>query len=433
MNRLKDSLKNTFLKNVMLITGGTVFAQIVSTVLLPIITRLYSPEQYGVISIYASILMTISFLGSMNYEMGIPIAESKEKSINVLVLSVITLVFFTGVITLAFALFGDAILILLNGEVLIKYKYLIPVGILFLGVYNIFTQWAYLGKDFKAITKTKFTQAISQNLITIGMGILGKGPIGLILGKISGQSAGIYPLFRPLIRKDRYLLSAVKKKEILWAAKRYIKFPLYTTPRRFLGDITISLPILLMTSSYGSHAVGLFGLANSVIQIPMNLIGTAVSSVFYAESASLRNTDPKRVKELSNNLLKNLIIIGIVPLVILMFFGPILFSVVFGDSWGEAGVYASLLSVSVFSRLVFKPISNIFDVYEKQKLAFLLNIFRVGLVITVFWVSSYLELNSYWAVGLYSMSMAIIYFIQYVLAQKILIDEIHTFENHSKL
>lgn len=63
-------LKGSFGKNVMMITVGTAFAQILSIILLPVITKLYSPGEYGVISVYAAILVGISFLGSMNCEKG---------------------------------------------------------------------------------------------------------------------------------------------------------------------------------------------------------------------------------------------------------------------------------------------------------------------------------------------------------------------------
>jgi O-antigen/teichoic acid export membrane protein len=407
-----------------MITGGTAFAQVLGIILLPIITRLYPPEDYGILSVYGAVLGIVCFLGSMNYEMGVPIAANDEKAINILTLSIIILLFSTTLITIIFTFFGDVILILFNGESLIVYKYFIPVGILFLGLYNIFTQWAYRKKNYRAITKTKFNQALIQNFITIGLGVLGKGPFGLLLGRVFGQSAGIPTLLSSFKRGDMYLLKKIKKQELLWAAKRFYQFPLYTTPRRFLGDMTISLPIIFITSLYGSQAVGLFGLANSVIQLPMNLIGSSVSSVFYAESASLRKINSNKVKELSNNLLKKLIIVGIIPLVILVFFGPLVFTLFFGSAWKEAGFYASILSFSVFFRLIFKPISNIFDVYEKQKLALFLNIFRLLSVLIVFGVSKYLTLSPYWAIGLYSFAMSAIYILQYILAQKILNDEI---------
>lgn len=422
--KIKYKFKSTFGKNVLKITGGTAFAQIISIVLYPVITRLYSPEEYGVISIYTAILLGISFLGSMNYEMGIPIAENEEKAINILSLSISTLFFFTSITALIFLCVGDVFLNLLNSESLIDYKLLIPLGVLLLGLYNIFTQWAFRKKNFNAITKTKVSQSIFQNLISILGGVFGSGPIGLILGRVFGQSAGIFTLSNPLIKYDRYLLKKISWKEILWSAKRYKNFPFYTMPRRFLGDITVSLPILFLTSIYGSHAVGLFGLANSIIQLPVNLIGNSIGNVFYAESASLRNKDPQRVRDLSNKLLKTLILIGIFPLIGLILFGPAMFTFAFGNEWSEAGEYARLLSISIFLRLIVTPISSVFDVYEKQKVALLLNILKLSLVITVFIIANFFTLNSYWTVGLYSIVMSVIYITQYLLAQKILNDAI---------
>ncbi|MRX72995.1 oligosaccharide flippase family protein [Bacillus lacus] len=419
-----------FGKNVFMLAGGTAFAQALSFLLIPIITRVYTPQEYGVLAVYASIIGLLGILGSMNYELAIPIAESEKKAINVLFLSILTLTISFMVLVLLFVFIGDQFLILLNSETLIEYKYLLPIGFFFIGLYNILTQWAFRRKGFKVITKTKYKQAILQNLSTIGLGVIGIGSIGLLIGKIVGQSAGISSLLNPLVKKERGLFTKINKRYLIWAAKRYSKFPLYTTPRRYLGDITIVLPVLFITSLYGAKEAGLFGLANSVIQLPMNLVGTSVSSVFYAESASLRATDPARLKKISNKLLRNLIFIGFIPLIVLLLFGPYLFSIVFGSKWSEAGIYASLLSIAVFSRLIFKPISNIFDVFEKQKTALILNVLRLVLVLAVFGTSKYLLLNTYWTVGLYSLTMALIYFIQYLLAQKILNDAVENFEKN---
>lgn len=424
INRLFRNLRNNLVKNILMITSGTVFAQILNLALLPIITRLYTPDQYGVVSVFVAILATMRLFSTFNYEMGMPIAEDDEKAINVLALSVIILLSFLCIFGIVLLFWGDKFLTLLNGGVLVEYKYFLVLGLLFVGSYHILTQWAYRKKDFRVITKTKFIQPVSQNFINIVLGLMGKGAVGLLLGKIIGQSAGISSLTYPLIKDDKNLLKKINKREILWALKRYIRFPLYTTPRKFIGEIIGSLPILFLSAVYGPQIAGLYGLANGVIQLPMNIIGTSVSNVFYAESAALRRSNPHRIKELSNKLLKYLIIFGLFPISILVLFGEFLFSLVFGSKWAEAGVYAALLSFGVFSKLIFRPISNIFDICERQELALILNIFGLVLVLLVFGITSYLALSSYWTVGLYSVAIAALYLIQYILAQKVLNEEI---------
>ncbi|HOA81738.1 MAG TPA: hypothetical protein PKK61_11865 [Defluviitaleaceae bacterium] len=168
----------------------------------------------------------------------------------------------------------------------------------------------------------------------------------------------------------------------------------------------------------------MYGLANSIVNLPMILIGQSVGDVFYGEAASVGRENPKRVKDLSNKLFKRLVVIGLVPLLVLLFFGPFLFSLVFGYQWYEAGVYAKILAFLVFARFIFTPISRIFSVFERQREAFVLDLFRVVLVFVAFGISSFLGFSSYGAVGLYSIAMSIVYLVTYLLAQKILNDEI---------
>lgn len=414
--------KSSFAKNVIMITGGAAFAQGLNMIFAPFITRLYTPEEYGVLSVYIAVLGALSFIGTLNYEMGIPIVESDEKAINILVLSIITLLSLNILLLLVLFIFGSKILQALNAEVLETYLYLIPIGLLLKGTYSVFLQWGYREKNFKAITKTKFSQSLTKNITKLSFGFLRGGSIGLLIGQILGECSGILTLsYRQLIKK-KHLIKNIKKKEITFLAKRYKDFPIYTTTRRYLGDITISIPAIFLTSLYGSQVVGFFGLANSIIQLPMNLIGTSISNVYYAECASLKYDNPERILTLSNKLLKKLIVIGIVPLLTLVIWGPLLFGFVFGSDWVDAGYYARLLSVSVFARFIFKPISNVFDIFEKQKFAFWINIIRIILVFIAFGTAKYFMLNSYWAVCFYSIAMALMYFIQYLGAQKILRD-----------
>lgn len=424
LKNIKEVLMSNFAKSVLLIAGGTAFAQLLNTFMVPIITRIYSPKEYGILTVYTAILMMLGVIGSLKYEWGIAIADNDEKAINVLMLSMIVLLAVVGIITLIFIFFGKAFLDLIGGEVLFKYRFLIPLGILFTGLYDIFTQWAIRKKNFKSISKTKLSQSMAQNIIQVGFGLFNLGPITLILGRIFGQSAGITTLSIPFVKNDRALLEKINKKEIAWCAKRYIRFPLFSALSQFLNTASIQLPVLFIISLYGSQVIGFYGLANGVINLPTVLVGTSVGDVFYGEAASIGRTDPERLKALSTKLFRKLIIIGLVPLITLVLFGPFIFSLVFGQGWSEAGIYARIISFSVFTRLIFIPISRIYSVFERQKEALFLDALRVVLVLIVFSISKLISLNQYWAVGYYTIAISIVYLITFLWAQKIMNDEI---------
>lgn len=413
INRL---IKSKFGKNVMMIAGGTAFAQAIAFLASPIITRLYSPEDFGIASVYAAIIGIFVIYASLRYERTIPITGSKEKSINMLALSFILLCLFTLLLAIVVLIGGKFFLSLFDGEAIYEYRMLLPLGLFLLGSYEIIQQWALKEKNFKGIGRTKVSQGVFGNGIKILLGIIGMGPIGLIIGQMTSQSAGIITLGKSLL-KDRKYFASISKKEIIWGLKRYRDFPIYSGLAKFIHNLTTQLPIILLATLFGKQVVGFYALANSVTSMPFSLIGTSIANVFYGEIANIGREKPHEIKILTQKLQKKLILIGSIPLITLIMFGPLLFSIVFGEEWYQAGEYARLLSVLVFFNFITTPISNVASVFEKMKETLWLAILRLLLVLLVFGLTILLSLNSYWTIGLYSIAMSINYLSIYIFAQ----------------
>lgn len=424
MSTIKEKIrKSKFGKNILIIAGGTAFAQVLGIVFSPIITRIYPPEQYGVLTSYTAVLGLLVISASLDYQKAIPIAEDDNKAINLLVLSLISLFSVVVFLTSLLYLWGDFFLSVLDSEVLYSYKYLISIGVLFAGLYNIVLQWGFRTRNYKVITRTKVSQSLTSNLIKIGLGLLNIGPIGLIIGTITGQSAGITSLSVPLLKKRSSFVS-VNIKSLKYVLKRYKKFPLYSAPSNYVYTASNNLPVILLVSLFDSTITGFFGLAKSITYLPISLIGNSISQVFYSESANLGKENPKEIKRLSVSLMKKIAIIAVIPLLVLLFFGPILFSFVFGKEWYEAGIYARLLSIMVYFHFIITPIGRVLEIFERQREGLVLNIVRLVSVACVFLVSKIMGFSSYITVGLYSISNAVTYIILLILVLRILDHEI---------
>jgi len=424
MSTLKEKIrKSKFGKNILIIAGGTAFAQVLGIIFSPIITRIYPPEQYGVLTAYTAVLGLLVISASLDYQKAIPIAEDDNKAINLLVLSLISLFSVVVFVTSLLYLWGDFFLSVLDSEVLSSFKYLIPIGVLFAGLYNIVLQWGFRTRNYKVITRTKVSQSVTSNLIKIGLGLLNIGPIGLIIGTITGQSAGITSLSVPLLKKRSSFVS-VNLKSLKYVLKRYKKFPLYSAPSNYVYTASNNLPVILLVSLFDSTITGFFGLAKSITYLPISLIGNSISQVFYSESANLGKENPKEIKRLAISLMKKIAIIAVIPLLVLLFFGPILFSFVFGKEWYEAGIYARLLSIMVYFHFIATPIGRVLEIFERQREGLALNIVRLVLVAGVFLVSKIMRFSSYITVGLYSISNAVTYIILLILVLRVLDHEI---------
>lgn len=407
-----------------MLTGGAAFAQILNTALSPVITRIYTPEEYGVLTLFTALLGIISAFNALSYDSAIPIADDDKKAINTLFLCIMILLFGTLAFAIILYFLGDILLALFQAEQLVNYKYLIPIGFFGTGLYTILTKWSFRKKNFGAITVTKYSQSIVGNATKIGLGLLSFGPVGLVLGRIIGQSVGIGTLASPLLKKEKNLLKKINKETLIWSAKRYVRFPLYTTPTLFFLSFSGQIPIIFISMLYGQEVVGLYGLAITITFLPMTLVGKSIEDVFYGEAASIGRNNPQAVKVLSNKILKKLILLGLSPMIILAIFGPTLFSFAFGSNWSEAGFYASLLTLYVFSHFIFHPISSIFFIFEKQKQHLVLNIINLLFVLTVFVIAFILSLNVYMTIIIFSIAKTFVEILKYILAQNILNKEI---------
>lgn len=424
INSFKKIINNKIVHNIILVSGGTVLAQLVSILSSPIVTRIYTPEQHGILIVFTSLVSLFAGAESLRYESAIPIADNDKDAINVLSLCFFVLLCFSSIVFLILVISGESILKLFSAEILINYIIFIPIGILLYGFYQIMMMWNFREKSFDIISQTKITQSISSAITKIVLGVIRFGPLGLIIGSIVGQSAGFIRLSKGLFKEKRTLLRYVSLERMKFLAIRYKKFPIFQLPSTFLSRVSEQIPVLFIASLYGSEVIGLYGLAKSIVNMPMILVGTSVGDVFYGEASSIGKREPLRLKKLSNSIFKKLFFIGLFPLFIFIYFAPKLFTLIFGGDWLLAGEYAKIISLLSFVQLIFQPISRVYDVYEKQKDIFIISIGRVILVFLAFLISKYLKLGIKYSLMIYVMVMTCVYLITYLNAQKIINNEI---------
>lgn len=415
-------LSDTLSKNIAMVTGGTAMGQVLNALFSPIITRIYTPEEYGILSVFTSFLLIFSF-SSLRYEFAIPIARSKEDALNLFVLSFSILSLFSFTIGVLVYAFDGKFLTLFGAESLAPYRIFIPLGIFFHGLFQILRQWMFRMKNFKLVSRTKVTQSLTGNLTKVGLGLLNFGGVGLVLGRILTESAGILSFIKEF-RLVKFAENTVSKSNLKDIALKFKDFPLFQTPSNVALHLRNQLPVFFLAPLYGAEIVGLYGLANTIIKIPMNLIGQSVMDVFFVEIASIGKNNPNEIKKLSNDLLKKLILIGSIPLLILVITGPYLFTFVFGVEWYEAGIYVRILSIYIFANLIFSPISKVFEVFRKQNIKFSIDLFSLIIMAIVFMSAYLFNLEARMTILLYSLTMSGVYTVTYFIAQRIINNEI---------
>ncbi|PTX44488.1 O-antigen/teichoic acid export membrane protein [Christiangramia gaetbulicola] len=405
---------NTFLKNVLLVSSGTALAQALALFTTPLITRLYTPDDFGVYSLLFSIIGILASISTLRYEVVIPIAKSDKIAQYVIELGILVLILFITILALTIFSFGGFLLTFFGIESLREFLWVIPIVCLLIGMYNLFSYWAIRKKDFKILTKTKFAQSITGSAFKIFAGFAGFGGYGLIIGGTSEKSAGIISLFKSVRKNKIRLFNNFNYKKLLVVGRKYKDFPLYQTGSQFLLSFGPRLPLFFIAALFGVKFLGLFALASSIISAPINLIGSSVSHVYFAEIAQYGKNNNRKIYELTIGVIKKLTLLSLPALFVILLFGPDLFEYIFGENWRDAGNISRFLIFIVSAKFIVSPVMHILNVLEWQYLQLRINIIRI-ILITVSFACAYLfNISSNYSILLYSMVLASFYLITFL-------------------
>ncbi|MDD2470473.1 MAG: oligosaccharide flippase family protein [Methanocorpusculum sp.] len=410
--------KKSFGRDVGKLVSGTVIAQVVGICLTPVITYIFSPEIYGVASTFISIVSIIAVIACMRYELAILLPKDNTDAGAVFLACLIILVCVSLLSIFVMFFFGDSIAGRLNQPTLAQYLYLIPVAVLIDGLYTILRYWNTRRTRFGTQAATQALQSSSASGLKLGFGILGFVNAGsLIVGQILGQGIGTLILLYQVVKFDAGIFRAsCSLKNIRVQIIRYKKFPMIDSWSAVLNTLSGVLPVFLLSIYFSPAAVGLYTLGYQILIIPMGLIGGSIAQVFFqrASIAKHNNTLPSLVE----NVLAVLTSISIVPFSIFAVTGGVLFSVVFGAEWSEAGVYAQILTAWIFLVFITSPISPIVSILEIQEFGLKMNFITIvlrliSLIIGGVMGSVYLSLVLFMVTGVLLVGYSNYFFVKY--------------------
>lgn len=404
MNNFLEKIRaNKVVYSVFLLVTGTGFGHLITFLLLPVLTRYFSPHEFGNLASYIAIIAIVSSVACLRFEIAIPLPVRKKVALSLLVLSVL---FALGIslLSIPVIMFYSEVLegvTGLNGWFLL----IIPFGIFFSALFNALQYWFTRRKDFSLIAQTRITQSLSGNSVQLGSGFFDI-PAGLLLGHLFYCSAGIFKMLISLIRDEYKALKALTKRNLAYSMKKYKQYPLLSTPEVFANNIGVQFPILFISAYYLSEESGFLLLAMKVMQAPMALVGGSISQVFYSEVAELTQTEDK--KKLVERTLVALLKIGVGPILFVGIIAEPLFLVVFGNDWARAGTLVSWCSIWFALQFVSSPVSMIMHVQHKQKSMLMLTL--LGGVVRVFPVVFFAFYFNDFVAEVYAVTGAVFYF-----------------------
>ena len=362
---LRTLVKSSGVRNFTKLLSANVVAQVIGLVVYPILTRMYAPEDFGLLNLFMSIGGVLAILSTAEYYYAIVLPKEEKDAENVFGVGVLWLIATTLAIGLS-VVFAKPISLLFKSPNLASYYWMMPFYVFALGAWNLLNYWYIRHKEYNAISRYQ----VSQNLLSAG-GKLGMGWGGIFQGGMiySVVIAPLISLAGSWLCARKTLLPACRR--ISWQAVReqakvYRNFPCFVLPRSFVNMLAGQMPVLLLTPFFGGEAVGFLSLAILLGYTPIGTITRAIYQVMYQHTMEQVH-EQKPIGQILRKFLLSASAI-IIPLFVgLWFVLPELTAWLLGEEWHVSGEYIRWMLPWLYVSLLSCSINYLFDVFMKQK------------------------------------------------------------------
>jgi O-antigen/teichoic acid export membrane protein len=365
-------IRSEFFRNVVTLMSGTTLGQIISLAVYLVLSRIYTPDDFGVFALYMSILSITNITATAKYELAVMMPREDHKGLNLTGLSALISVFVSLLLLLLVWLLNRPVTRMLGNEQISPWLYLVPLSTLLNGCYQGLNYWSNRQKRFRTMTAASLGQSLTNSSVKVGAGFLVPGPFGLITGAVAGQITGFLTLLHNFLKHDRARLPVIKQKEMGSLAREYYRFPKYNMLHGVTNNLSGNLPVFILTSWFSSAAAGLYSFGFTMIFRPMSLVTTAFSQVF-SQRVIARENEGLAILPDVKRLLVKMFQFSFLPFGIVAIFAPRIFTFVFGPEWETAGTYTRILIPWLYMVFLSAPFSFLPDLFKVQGKAFLID------------------------------------------------------------
>jgi len=401
--KVKNRSKSDFTKNVLTLMTGTTIAQAIPIAISPILTRIYTPEEYGVFALYTSIATIAAMAATGKYEMAIVLPKKDEDAINIFILSILISFFISLISFIIVYIFNEQITNFLGNKKVSPLLYLIPISVLLTGIYQSIRYWNNRKKYFKNLAINSVVQAGTGSSLNLGFGFFGFSSIGLVLGGILSQVVGVFFLGKLTWKMNSQIFSAKNNIKMLALLKKHKKLPMLTLPNALIDTFRMSGINILIAKYFTLESLGQYSIAWRMVVTPAGIIGNSLSQVFFQKLATAKKYE---LYSLTAKFIAKASIIALPIYLIVYFFAVDIFTFVFGDNWELAGYIASALSPWLFFNFITSPISTLYIILNKQEVMFTISIFYMLTPLAIIYLMQ--ENNIINVIETISLSMSVI-------------------------
>lgn len=406
--------RNSFVQNAAYMFSASAFGMIVQFVFAPILSRLYTPETYGLFGIFNSIVVVLGVFATLGYNQAFVLPKSEKLFRGLFNVALRSTIITSILFTLIFGLAWPWINAILSAEKLGTWTILVGPMVFVLAIDRLLIDWSVRIKAFKSQSLISVPVSIGSKSFNVGYNLLVSPLVGgLIITTAITYVSRIWLYLKKVIPNSREFLRQPVDNESITEAKREFKaYPRFVMWSNALNTASTYIPVLALPIFLDSAAAaGLFTYSLMVLDLPARLLGAGVNKVYFQRAAEMERDNPDGLANMTWKLYRGLILIVIGPLILLGILGEPAYAFVFGNEWEMAGLMAAIMTSFYFFKLVSAPVATIFNVKRKERSLFWFQLTLFGLRLVSIVVAGWLTQDLIEMIIWFSVANAIAYFI----------------------
>ena len=353
---------------------GTLIAQIIAIIGTLFIAKIYGEAAYGYFGVFVSITSITSIICSLQLDKFIVISKNIKESINwynfLLILVPVTTVLISLILGIGCSYF-------FNEKTSLHILLLSCIGTLLISLNTTNESFFTFKKEFSTISNSKIFLTIGN----LGLQILlytSFNLLGLIIGFLMSQ----FILFLFYVFKNKNVISKTNPSEIKKGIQSNPSILKFLLPSNTLNSIANSLMPILILAFFGAKEAGVYFFSLKILGIPLFLISSSVAQVYFQKSSILLKENKEELLKLTKKIVRTNLLIMLVFLLLINTLGMYLLDYFFEGKWNNLRSYTFILSILVFARTAFNPISSLIVVLHKNLESLLFNsyLFIINLV-----------------------------------------------------
>lgn len=346
-------MANKLIQNSAKLLSANIFAQAIGLAVYPILTRLYTPEDFGVLNVFLSMAGIVTLISTAEFQYAIVLPKDDNKAWNVLQCGLVVLC----IVSLC-----------------CMWKPLLALYVLVMGLWTLMNYWYTRQQEFGYISRYQIGQSVGSAAIKTGMAYT---PVsgGLIWGSVLAPLISLLANWFYAGRKsvgERWK-TPIRKEQLKAAALEYRNFPCFNLPRSLVNNLGCNLPSLLLAPVFGLYELGFFGMAVTLAFRPINMISSSIYQVLY-QQFSERIKQQASIIHTYRKYLTRATMIALPGFAALWFVLPWLCRMLLGEGWEVSGEYIRWMLPWLLCSLLVAPICSLCDVFGEQKKGFLFEI-----------------------------------------------------------